>query len=471
MKIKHIISLVLCAVLSFLISGTAFANSAQKWWTGADSYGTIVTDTECPVVVESELLTFDIPDFPATYPDTEHFLAYSANVTAQYTFYNPANYTVTAKLEFPFGLLPEYAGNNDDLNKYDITINGSAIKKTVRHTLMNRNYDLDLVEEMSKITDGYIEDSFYYPDLPVTKYVYEIIDYDEQYDNANVAFDFSVLEAYDRKIFFKEMSGFEPKYDLYRLRSRVSNGKTLTVFVFGHQFDDPPEWKFYSNKQCDYRINGSVELVSSDKMTFMEFVMSEYPEDSNILELDWYNAAVVQLKRSSAASSSYSSIINDTKLFYLKSWLLRWYEYEITLSPGERIINTVTAPIYPDIDKGFSSSVYHYTYLLSPAKTWTDFGSLNIVINTPFYLIDNNDYEAPKFEDKTFEKTENGYQLSLDGLPDGELNFSLSSSKKPVSDNFAFWMALLVLGLGVVVFVALIIAAITIICQEICRKR
>ena len=460
MKVKHIVAFILCAVLSFLIPRTAFANSAQKWWSGADSYGTIITDTECPVIVENELLTFDIPDFPKhSYSNTEDFLAYKASVTAQYTFYNPANYTITAKLEFPFGSFPDYGGRTDDVNKYDITINGSAIPKTVRYTLLKKNYSFDPAEDMSNIIDGYIEDKFYYPDLPVTKYVYEIIDYDKKYNNANVALDYSDEAGYNSKILFKEMSDYKPKLGLYRLRTGLLYNKTLTVYVFGRQPDAPPEWSFYSDSQCDYRINGSTELVSADKMTFMEFVMSEYPEDSYILESDWYNAAVSELKFSGVAS--YSSIISKPRIFNLKNFLLRWYEYEITLAPGERIVNTVTAPIYPDINESSRPSIYNYTYLLSPAKTWTEFGSLEIVINTPFYLIDN----------KEFKKTDTGYQLSLNGLPDGELEFSLSPSKKPVSDNLGFWIVLFASGLGLIVFVALIVAAIAIICQEIRRKR
>lgn len=100
-------------------------------------------------------------------------------------------------------------------------------------------------------------------------------------------------------------------------------------------------------------------------MTFMEFVMSEYPDDRNILKSDWYNAAVDELRTSSTGNC----IIRDTRFFRLEVLLLRWYEYEITLAPGERIVNTVTAPIYPDINEGMKPTVYKYTYLLSPAQT------------------------------------------------------------------------------------------------------
>lgn len=453
MKTKQIIALALCAVLSFLTPCTVFANSAPKWWSGADSYGVVITDTECPVVVESELLTFDIPDFPKrNYSNNEDYLAYKASVTARYSFYNPADYTVTAKLEFPFGTEPEYR-SGDDVSKYDITVNDTAIPKTVRHTLMRKGGGFDLAEDMPRISDGYKEDRFFTPKLPVTKYVYEIADYDEDYERAYVAVD--IPASFDRKVLFKGTSDYEPMLDSYRLSRRASySDETLTLYVFGQQFDTPPKWKFYKDRNCKNSevINGKVNLLSADEMTFMEFVMSEYPEDSYIFESDWYNAMVDELILS--GTGSYNCIIRDSSVFNLKSYLLRWYEYEITLAPGERIVNTVTAPIYPDIDDNYNPTVYEYTYLLSPAQAWADFGSLDIVINTPFYLIGNKD----------FEKTETGYRLSLDGLPDGELEFSLCSSKRTVKDN-----PLLAAILAGLIFLVILIGTLILIISEIRR--
>ena len=82
----------------------AYANSAQRHWSGTDVTGAVVTGEDCPIVVERELLTFDVQEFPEQYyPDTDSFLAYTGKVTAEYTFRNPADYTVTATLVFPFG--------------------------------------------------------------------------------------------------------------------------------------------------------------------------------------------------------------------------------------------------------------------------------------------------------------------------------------------------------------------------------
>ena len=102
---------------------------------------------------------------------------------------------------------------------------------------------------------------------------------------------------------------------------------------------------------------------------------------------------------------------------------MRWYEYTLTLEPGQTLTNTVTAPLYPAIDAGYTPSIHTYTYLLSPAKTWAQFGELKIVVNTPYFMTENNQ--------GGFLRTEKGYELTLPGLPEKELTFTLSESEHP----------------------------------------
>ena len=61
-------SVFLCMVmvLSFFYAMPASANSAMTWWEGTESSGAIIAGKECPIVVERELLTFDIQDFQKT---------------------------------------------------------------------------------------------------------------------------------------------------------------------------------------------------------------------------------------------------------------------------------------------------------------------------------------------------------------------------------------------------------------------
>lgn len=129
-----------------------------------------------------------------------------------------------------------------------------------------------------------------------------------------------------------------------------------------------------------------------------------------------------------------------------------WNEYEISLEPGETIVNKVTAPIYPSINMEYKPYVYEYIYLTSPAKLWGDFGELKIVINTPFYMTDSSE--------KGFKKTETGYELMMKGLPEEELEFSLSEVKNPKIDPDIIWyeITLIIYVLGVpLLMVALLI--------------
>lgn len=414
MKTKQIIALILCTAISFLTITSASANSAPSNWHGTDASGAMVFDADCPITVESELLTFDIPDFPSNYGNNNE---YSANVTAQYTFYNPANYTVKARLAFPFGTSPNYKKPADDASRRDITVNGSAVEKTVRHTL--RSYSFNLDNDLPRIADKYRNDRFYHPDLPVKKYTVEIIDYDKSYKHAGIGFDFSFYGNYRVVMSYNSYRSIS---NGHRLGVHIGSDKYITFYILGEQV--LPKYRFYEDGGCETgeEIRGEAKIVSTEEMTFEELVFEAYPEDSAILKADWYNAVIDNLNK------NYSNTIG-LSAFNVNYSLMRWYEYEITLAPKERIVNTVTAPIYPDIDGNYDPAVYEYTYLLSPAKAWADFGTLEIVINTPFYLLN----------DERFEKTDKGYNLSLDGLPDGELVFTLSSSKKP-KKSFGIWI-------------------------------
>ena len=57
-----------------------------------------------------------------------------------------------------------------------------------------------------------------------------------------------------------------------------------------------------------------------------------------------------------------------------------------------------------------------------PARTWKEFGSLDVEIDTPFHLTDS--------KPEGMEEREGGYSLALESLPEGELSFVLRSSDR-----------------------------------------
>jgi len=406
------------------------ANSAQSSWTGVSSTGAFITDEDSPIVVENEVLTFDIQEFPKNhYDNTVDYLAYTGKVTAEYTLYNPADYTVVATLVFPFGGIPDYGHlyNRDtgerelrlDTDKYDITVDGVTIEKQLRHTLFDFHDQFELDEDIALLHDGYVEDDFYTPDMTVTKYTYAVSGVDEKYNAATAAF---VLSSDTRKtkLLVENQSGGSLSDEEVQVHVWANNGETYTVYVIGQLLEEMPKWTFYENGACENKIDGNMSLINTETLSFKEFALIDYDETSGILDYDWYNAMVVDLKRSECGLG----LVNRSKgNIDIIDNLMRWYEYEITIEPGGKIVNTVTAPLYPSINSLYNPSIYGYTYLLSPAKTWAEFGSIEIVINTPYYVTESSI--------TGFNKNNHGYTLLLDELPEEELEFTICSIENP----------------------------------------
>lgn len=60
MKKKITAGILLLLLLAGGCAQPAYANSAQRHWSGTDVTGAVVTGEDCPIVVERELLTFDV---------------------------------------------------------------------------------------------------------------------------------------------------------------------------------------------------------------------------------------------------------------------------------------------------------------------------------------------------------------------------------------------------------------------------
>ena len=455
---KRLFSLGIVLLLMFsLLAVPASANSAQTQWDGTDSTGAIVDDENCPIVVEHENLTFDIQEFPESYyRGPESYLAYSGRVTAEYTFHNPADYTVNATLMFPFGAIPDYGHIWDneteenlryvDTEKYDITVDGTPIDKKLRHTLTFWGRQFELAEDLALLHDGFMEDAFYSPDMSVTRYTYLPSGVDkETYNAADAAFVLSADPAKTR-VYVEGQGGGQTLEDGVRITAWVDLEKGPVVNVIGEPLEQMPEWKFYENGACEKEIDGTMTLVSTETMTLREFALQEYDEASGILDYDWYNAFVSALNY---FAWEYGAIHSTEIGFDISDRLMRWYEYKLTLEPGQRIVNTVTAPIYPSINSNWEPPIYEYTYLLSPAQTWAEFGTLDIVVNTPYYMT----VSGPE----GFQYNNPGYELHLTGLPEGELTFTLCAEAEPDAPSYNRYFPTEILLIGAAALVAIVV--------------
>lgn len=472
MKNKRLLCLICLLLLIPCLILPVSANSAQQHWTGTDASGAIVTDGESPIVVEKELLTFDLSEFPSNhYYDNDAFLAYSGRVTAEYTFYNPSDMIVSASLAFPFGRLPSYSDNSEmnDVSKYTVTLNGEEVNTVVRHTLSYAYGDFDIDSELPLISEGYIETDFYKPDTTVTLYAWTVSGIGEEYRAANVAFDVSADETERIYYMVGQSGGHRQKDGDYRVSDWAENNDSVLIYVFGEAPAEIPKLTLYENGGVEdgEEIGGAVSFKGKEVMTFEDFALLNREEDSPVSEIDWYNAVITELCEGGRNGEFPVVSLSSYESGFARD-LMRWYQYEITLEPGEKAVNTVVAPMYPDIDLTYVPAIHEYTYLVSPASTWADFGELKIILNTPYYLTKSS-YEG-------FKKTDSGYEVTFDGLPtdsNGEVIdfvFTLSTEENPVHKSktpegirtgilyaFVFYGVPIIIGLAAIAVIVLIV--------------
>lgn len=401
------------------------ANSAQRKWSGTEGSG-VISGEECPLIVENEVLTFDIDEFPKIYYHSlDEFLEYSGKVTAEYIFYNPADYEVTAVLVFPFGKMPDYAYTYDDIEtgdahynadteKFQVTVDGNPVEKTLRHTYGSSEFDPEA--DLQKLCDESAEDDFYAPDLTVRKYTYRLSGIDEEkYPAASAGFTVSG-NGEKTKVYMEQASGYNMSGKDAEISAWASNGEQLEIYLIGAAPEKLPRWYFCEDGGMEKQISGNAELIDETEMSFLDFTMMSFDPDSGISRTDWYNAVVNELNLNELEAGFIES--RGDRLDVSDS-LLRWYEYEVTVGPGEQVVNTVAAPLYPAVDNGRDPE-YEYTYFLSPARTWKEFHDLEVVIHTP-YLLRESSLDG-------FEAQEEGYVLRFDSLPTSELEFTLAET-------------------------------------------
>lgn len=403
------LSLILCAAMALVFTvpaatTSAFANSAPPWEYGVDVQGLVVTHENSVLEVEHENLTFNIKNFPTAGHGSPTDDNYKSTVTAEYHFYNPSVETVHTQMAFASGELPQYYDDISSLSAF-VTVNGEEVPVEKRHTYGRYNGNF-LDEALDQIRPDWYSDGFFSPDLPVTEYTVTVPK-GEKRKTCEVYFSCDTAknrlladDAYLSGIDFEFYS--EECEDKFYVLGDISSFEVTGAY-----------YKYIDNN--NNTCIGDPSAVSVEKtatLTFKELLLKKYEQGCGVSEMDWYNAVAARL------NSKYLDVgdIRDLSLDRLE--FFEWYVYEVELAPLGKMVNAVTVPIFPDIQINYNPLVYSYTYYLSPAKGWSDFGSLDIEIVTDYKLYYNNG---------SWEKTDKGFKTSYGSLPEGELSFRLST--------------------------------------------
>ena len=477
MKYRNLLKrITVTAGAAVLASGTTAvpvgANAAQTYWEGVSRQGVFPSEKECPVCVEHEKLLFEIENFPHMGYGEARKDKTGGTVTAEYTFYNPADYAVKAVLLFPFGNLPAYAEirdpatgerlSRDDPDRYGVTAGGQEVKADLRHTFSLPYQEFELEAALAGLQDSTAEDLFYEPDLQVIRYTFSVSGVNEETNPAACGKMVLQTDTEKSRLWLEESRGMGFSEEGLELLCSAENGEDIHLYILGEQPEQTPEWTVYTDGGADQEAEGRIELAGTERMTFYELAMTEYEEASGVTENDWYNAAVGYF-RSGETVPGLLDLWEWGQGLDFSGLLMQWYEYEITVGPGERLVNTVTAPLYPDVDTGDDPSLYRYTYLLSPARTWKSFGTLEIEIRTPYRMQESSLEGFTPWEDGETA----GYRLELSGLPEGELTFTLEGetegNQEPAADA--------VRHVAVVAAVCLLVCAASVVLVAVLRAR
>ncbi len=472
---------VLCIVVLATLLSMSLPSVAMPVWarSGRENMGILSADPSCPVVLEKEVLTYDLPDFPMGEIDVPN-PDYSGTVTAEYTFYNPTAEEITMELFLPVGDKPEYyyewAMGSCPNRDYSITVEGQEIPYEERNITVMRDGNLNAHNSFGVYSGTFTEDDFYSPDLKVTVYTFLLGPGMAAMDGEESRYcGFTVPEVGEgTKVAFRNMECYGVDYNretneetsVYAARRYGTDWANpdaemyLQVYYLGEAPTEPPKPRVFLKWNEAQRVFWD-ELFAGDylakdgygveEMTLLELSDSLCPRDSGISQVDWYNALVSKMRYDEAENPCGVLTLTGGCLkgsedpyeeeqwsyaehFYqydyerymdeAPSTMVKGYAYSLTIGAGERLTHRVQMPVYPSIvDYPFLE--YQYLYVMPENNLWPASGEVEVIINTPYTM------ELTSVE--SFVWDGNSYTATLRELPEGVLYFDLNAPAREIS--------------------------------------
>ena len=426
-KTKAAVALItLILMMPFLIVPSSALTVPNYYWPGSPTSDGVLLEGE-NIILEKQAVRFDIVDLPTQDDDTETD-DYSSRVNIEYSFYNPTDSDIAMRMAFPVGRDPQYSYARPyefDANKYPVTVNGEAVEATLRHGY-DPEYEYNPAENLKYILDEYLDDGVVSPDMMVTKYTFKTTEIENNY--AYAAFDIKEEELSGSCIYLGPYGyGWDQPGGSKRVNVLVSGEEeVITLYVFGEELSDMPEWKFYKNAGVSdgKEIGGKMELISTEETSLLDFASGEYDESLGISRLDWFNmvaAELTQIMSRGVAFTRFDGMNTDYETYSVGILF-----YEFTVGAGERAVNALSCPIYPAKDQNYEPGIFTYDHLLA-AEGVLSTGVTEITVNTSYYLIDAN---------TDTERLDGGYRISVERdksptEPFQPISFRLCESESP----------------------------------------
>lgn len=372
----------------------------------------VVTENNCPIEVEREVLNFRVSEFP----DSEKEGDYNACVTAEYTLYNPTDADRTASILVPCGRA-DSSSETSAAEPYTIMAGNSVVATERRYTY--RSSTFRPAEDARRLSDEKRAEGLLSEDAPVTVRTYN-------FDRSTADSDYLHLVLHCNPAKTQVMFGAPVKtgidnlgciHAVWRPNELVGSLKVYSVGMPVDEFDFFAAADAVGSRAVRESGWGNAK---SERVTLGELVEAERPKDSKIGEVDWFNGYIDMLQESvtdyGVSKLSFGSL--NERCF------VRWCEYSVTVPAQGRAVTSVVSPLYPTVVNG---SFYRYDYRLSHTSHWAAVRSIEINIETPYKLSDSS---------WDFVEEEDGYSFSQQYLPLGELSFTLTEGGAPSQTPF-----------------------------------
>ena len=215
----------------------------------------------------------------------------------------------------------------------------------------------------------------------------------------------------------------------------VLESQTITFNLLDYpkyEYENPDEFKEYgSTVTTEYRLYNPTATTETVKLILPFGTAPEYGECHTALFEVTVNGKDAGGEIQQVGNWFEEEGSNLPSEYYTPS---DWYVYEITLGSEERSTTAVTTPVYPTVSQQYDPETYNYYYIYSPYDRWEEYGCVDVVINTDYYLLEYG-------YDYGFTEAEGGYTLHVDDLhtvldeytstTETGVSFSLSSSENP----------------------------------------
>ncbi len=396
-----------------------YGNSAPSYWEAFPYSDVLAVEENSPITVDREQLTFD---FSETWNHDDYWSPVG-RILAQYRMTNPTDDTLSVQMAFPF------VASLSKLSVPDIKV--SADSAAVPYEIYidpkeayeyggssgGLQYGYGTIGDISNqewALPGFDLDS------KAKLYRYAVSAGTEDRLDFEISYDADPARTILMGTGFSGVSYSEEGSE--KLTSAIREKAEPEILVLGKDLDFTYDVLTKEGEKVDKNLY-QLEIIE-ESVDPKEYLLSAIRKNlaketaAAISDTQFLNLCLHEIWRESQAGG-YSELFDVLPTAF--SDRIFTLVYQVEFSPESARNVSVSYITEGTMDRRETlSPKYGYTYLLSPAKSWADFGSLDIEIITP--------QEAPYIVESSLALAKDGanrYTAQFEGLPESELTFTL----------------------------------------------